>query len=153
LRRRRCAPGVVVAFGISSGMCAAQQQNPGGQVRIVEESPLLVLFDGLNLADSGIDSQPPDPVIAASESHLVIMVNRTIATYARSELPNESPAPIECVSFTDLFGASSFDPRIVYDHNSGRFVASAQGQQAGSDAALHLAWSQDGDLDDQDLAS
>jgi len=124
-------------------------------VRIVEESPLLVLFDGPTLADSGITTQPPDPVIAASATHIVIMVNRTIATYRRSDLPGESLEPVECMTFTDFFGfgGAIFDPRIVYDQNAERFVASAQGAQFGSAAALHLAHSEDGDLSNETLSS
>jgi len=124
-RRRRRTVAAMVATGLATGTCAAQQQ-PGGQVRIVEESPLLVAFDGPSFADSGEPDLPPDPGIAASSTHIVITINKTIATYSRSDLPDPTPTPVECMAFIDFFGDSTFDPRVVYDHNSGRFVASAQ---------------------------
>jgi len=141
-RRRFVSPALVVAACAAS--CHAQQ-NPGGTVRVVEGESLLsseIAFESLNLADITQTSKPPDPVIAASADFLVVVTNNVIATYRRSDLADPAIQPMECMTLKDFFGdtADPIDPRVVYDHNSGRFVASAFRVQFGPAATMYLRY-------------
>ena len=70
---------------------------------------------------------PPDPVIAAGPNHLVLVVNHTIEIY------NKSGTKLQTNTLTNWFsdtqppppGDDPFDPKVVYDHYSGRWIVLA----------------------------
>ncbi len=75
---------------------------------------LLTDFEGINYTGK----KPPDPVIAVGTNHVVLVVNQKIAIY------NKDGSNGEEETLQDFFGVSGsiFDPKIVYDHSSDRFL-------------------------------
>ena len=67
------------------------------------------------------DSYPPDPVIAAGPRHLVAAVNREIRIFTKRG------TLLEKINASAWFnpvvpGCKPFDPRVLYDHFTGRFL-------------------------------
>jgi len=59
--RRRRLVGISAAAVVAGASACPAQQQPGEQVRIIEEAPLRIEFDGPSFADSGEPGRPPDP--------------------------------------------------------------------------------------------
>lgn len=77
---------------------------------------LLRNFQGVIRGDAGSFSAPPDTCGAIGPNHFVIAVNRNLGIYTRDgvELSN--------VTLGAFLPGSNGDPRIVYDHHSGRWI-------------------------------
>ena len=70
---------------------------------------------------------PPDPTLAAGPSHIVEMVNSTIAWFDKSGTKQFEAAIDGPNGFFGELGAGSFvfDPKCLFDQYSGRFVVTA----------------------------
>jgi len=78
---------------------------------------LLLNFEGVLRGDAGSFSAPPDTHGSMGPNHFVEVVNRNFAVYARdtgNELVN--------VNLSSFLPGSSGDPRVIYDHHSGRWI-------------------------------
>jgi hypothetical protein len=85
--------------------------------------PMVVTDDFEGVGFTGI--HPPDPVIAAGEDYLVLVVNSTV------EVRNKDGGSLVGSPTTLLHGFKiraapgngiPFDPKVVYDHHSSRMV-------------------------------
>ncbi len=78
---------------------------------------ILASFSGIPRTDS----YPPDPVIAAGPRHLVAAVNREIRFFTRRGTLLET---INAAAWFNTLvpGCKPFDPRVLYDHFTGRFL-------------------------------
>jgi len=92
------------------------------------------------------DPIPPDPVVAAGPQHLVSLVNRRIAFYTKT---GNQLAEYYLSSWFNTGGPPNnplpFDPRVIYDHYSGRFVVLAALGASTSQAYYLVAVSQTSD--------
>lgn len=77
-------------------------------------------FDGISQFSDSIPWYPPDPMIAAGNNEIIQTVNDEFAVY------DTSGSIMYKETFAQLFGypANSyiFDPKVIYDKSSGRFV-------------------------------
>jgi hypothetical protein len=112
---------------------------------LLEDRALPTSFIGINLQDQ-IDggrgaTVPPDTMGAIGPNYFVENINSNFAIYTRSGALVSVVSPD---TFFDPDGpgtitVSTFDPRILYDHNSGRWFATAMdagGQGASDDGEL-----------------
>jgi hypothetical protein len=122
-------------FGTSSrGQCRSQQSQTTTskpQVTVLEDRCLLAVnvlqphtFTGLPRVDN---AQPPDTIAAAGPSHIVEMVNTSIAFFDKAKGDK-----IFQQDFSTFFArvkagplANFFDPVVTYDESAGRFVVAA----------------------------
>jgi hypothetical protein len=105
-------------------------------------------FDGV--VDSPSVTVPPDTHIAAGpglrESGRIVMV-----TNARVQIWDKTGASVAGPTFLDaMFGADTFDPKVLYDQHSGRFFIVCLVQYDGPPrvSEIHVAVSSDGTPDD-----
>ncbi len=79
-------------------------------------------FEGLGSTDNAFGLSPPDPQIAVGPNHVVEFVNVTGRIYTKAGVP------VSTFSLDDFFGvfpgASSSDPKVIYDDVNHRFFAS-----------------------------
>ncbi|HEY6072316.1 MAG TPA: hypothetical protein VIV15_02735, partial [Anaerolineales bacterium] len=74
------------------------------------------------------DVVPPDTMGAAGPNHLVSFLNTQVAFFNKSG--SLASSIVSLISFWDSFGLAStiaFDPRVLFDLHSGRFITSAAG--------------------------
>lgn len=96
----------------------------------------IIIFSQIETSFEGIsfsDATPPDPVIAVGENHVVLAVNNKFAIY------DKNGNFISEQSFASFFGSVSpqpsgsiFDPKIVYDHYSDRYILLALNRADGN---------------------
>ncbi|HEY6096970.1 MAG TPA: hypothetical protein VIU83_02855, partial [Candidatus Deferrimicrobium sp.] len=121
-------------------------------------------FAGLGNPPPGADVIPPDTMGAAGPSHLVSLLNSDFGVFDKAGNPLQS---VGMQAFWSSLGTgagqpahSPFDPRILYDQHSGRFVAMTLGGTSNTDSWLMIAvsppsgptgawdkWAIDADLD------
>jgi hypothetical protein len=77
-------------------------------------------FIGPRFGDSGAGFFPPDTVGAIGPNHFVASVNANLSAYVRS-----TGTRVLNVSLSSFFGAGVGDPRVGYDHHSGRWIVLA----------------------------
>lgn len=90
---------------------------------------------------------PPDPEIAAGPAHLVMVANGAISFFTHAGV-NSFQVPIGGGGgFWQSVGATSFvfDPEVLFDPHSGRFVAMANERSDGGGSYYLLAVSDDAD--------
>lgn len=82
-----------------------------------------IVFDGPSESDTNFI--PPDPVIAAGPSHVVVLINSLLAIYDKAGV--QQGAFQDLSAFFGSLGISGeiYDPRVVYDQTDGRFILSA----------------------------
>ncbi|MDX2198230.1 MAG: hypothetical protein SF069_04565 [Phycisphaerae bacterium] len=115
-------------FGVDYGIPAPQElpRDPndatdGEAIPVVENGSvgvglsLIREFDGIRRGDTGTGF-PPDTHGAIGPNHYVEVVNSTLAVYSRTGV-RQSITPL----FTFLPNSSG-DPRVAYDHHSGRWI-------------------------------
>ncbi|MBU1679434.1 MAG: hypothetical protein KKD86_11400, partial [Bacteroidetes bacterium] len=92
-------------------------------------SQIVTDFQGIDFSDE----KPPDPVIAVGENYVVLAVNYKLAVYEKDG------AFVSEQSFADFFSEVSpqpaggiFDPKLVYDHYSERFILLALNRANGN---------------------
>jgi hypothetical protein len=88
---------------------------------------ILTDFEGIDQDDAGEFDNPADPVIAASPSQVVHVVNQEIRVWDREDLPKVEAT----ADFVDFFGTETQgDPRVLYDAGEERFVVSAMSTES-----------------------
>ncbi|MEE9200394.1 MAG: BACON domain-containing protein [Candidatus Brocadiales bacterium] len=102
-------------------------------------------FEGMDVDSqpAGI-SRPPDPHAAAGPSHIVTVVNQSLAVY------DKTGTQLKSASFAswwaDVYTASNpFDPRVVYDHNEGHWIMMALGKTGSTTSKFLLSVSKTND--------
>ena len=85
-----------------------------------------------NMANANLNGffiRPPDPIIAAGQNHVGVMVNDVIAFYTKSgSLVTRAGLPNWYINIFNPCGTCFIsDPRIVYDQNENRWITVAEG--------------------------
>ena len=90
---------------------------------------------------------PPDPIIAAGPEHLVVMTNGAIAFFQKDGTKDFQDEIEDSYGFWSEEGASNFvfDPEVIYDPYTNRFMAMACERGPGSRSYFLLAISDDTD--------
>ncbi len=90
---------------------------------------------------------PPDPIIAAGPSHLVVMTNGAIAFFQKDGTMDFQDEIEDSFGFWGEQGATGFvfDPEVIYDPHANRFMAMACERAPGSESYFLLAVSDDSD--------
>jgi hypothetical protein len=121
-------------------------------------------FAGLGNPPPGQDVIPPDTMGAAGPSHLVSLLNSDFGVFDKAGNPLQS---IDLQVFWSSLGTGlgepanfPFDPKILYDQHSGRFIAITLGGRSAPDSWVMIAvsppsgptgawdkWAIDADLD------
>jgi hypothetical protein len=79
-------------------------------------------FGGMTFADSG-NSVPPDTHVAVGPSHIVEVINHTVAFYSKATGNELFQQDLPTFFENDLpKGPGGFDPSVTYDELAGRFV-------------------------------
>ena len=143
---------------------------PAGPVRSAAPSPSAPALDngfaGLGNPRHGQgDVIPPDTMGAAGPTHLVTLMNSDFGVFDKTTGAVQQQVSLQ--SFWDSLGTAPgdpahfpFDPKILYDTHSGRFIAMTLGGQAAPDSWVMVAvsstsdprdpwykWAIDADLD------
>ncbi len=87
------------------------------QAAQVDSSILLKSFEGIQMTNS----IPPDPYIAVGPNHIILVVNSTF------RICKKNGEIVKTIAASDWFesalnGASPFDPKVIYDQFSNRWV-------------------------------
>ncbi len=90
---------------------------------------------------------PPDPIIAAGPDHLVVMTNGAIAFFQKDGTMDFQDEIEDSYGFWGEEGATYFvfDPEVIYDPHTNRFMAMACERAPGSESYFLLAVSDDSD--------
>jgi hypothetical protein len=90
---------------------------------------------------------PPDPIIAAGPNHLVVMTNGAIGFFQKDGTKDFQDEIEDSFGFWGEEGATNFvfDPEVIYDPHSNRFMAMACERAPGSLSYFLLAISDDSD--------
>ena len=129
------------AFANQSGLALAAPalQSPAADAPVVQSPTpnLTISWAGVTQFQAG-GSTPPDSNLAAGTKNIITVVNDHIDIY------NKSGSNLSSQSLNTLFGSSDFifDPRVMWDQFSGRFIATAD-DHTGSNSSLHIAVSVD----------
>ncbi|HSH15282.1 MAG TPA: DUF11 domain-containing protein, partial [Verrucomicrobiae bacterium] len=124
----------------------------------VAEAPqtLSTGFAGISLLDQfndlGVGSLPPDTMGAVGPDHFVVVINGSVAVFEKSDGTRVSHVSLDSF-FTSTFDSvnyprnGAFDPRVLFDRASGRWIASAleRGEVSRADNHVILAVSQTSD--------
>jgi hypothetical protein len=88
---------------------------------------------------------PPDPIIAAGPEHLVVMTNGAIAFFQKDGTMDFQDEIEDSFGFWGDEGATGFvfDPEVIYDPHTDRFMAMACERAPGSESYYLLAVSDD----------
>ena len=99
---------------------------------------VLASFDGVdavqNQAASGFNSEPPDEGLAAGQGKVVNFVNVTGRIYRQDGTPLTQPFYLNPF-FHETADAQTSDPRVYYDADTGRWIASLLGYTLNSDGS------------------
>jgi len=127
------------------GVIPTLVQDPAGQVKA--PAPLapgiVTSFEGKDdgAQPDGFLHRPPDPTVAAGPNHVIAVVNSTIDIYNKAGgLVLESSMASWFASLTPPGGP--FDPKVVYDAQSGHWMIIALSSDFTSQAAFLLSVSQ-----------
>ncbi|MGA8752187.1 MAG: hypothetical protein WB712_00920, partial [Candidatus Deferrimicrobium sp.] len=166
LRRIQRRPGATGAA--ESPFAGATVAAPSAPSSPAPSAPALDgSFAGLGNPPHGQDIIPPDTMGAAGPNHLVSLLNSDFGVFNKTTgalIPNQQ---IPLQSFWGSLGIaagqpanSPFDPKILYDQHSGRFVAITLGGTSSQDSWVMIAvspasgptgawnkWAIDADLD------
>ncbi|UCF12822.1 MAG: PKD domain-containing protein [Thermoplasmatales archaeon] len=87
---------------------------------------------------------PPDPIIAAGPEHLVVMTNGAIAFFQKNGIKDFQDEIEDSYGFWGVVGATNFvfDPEVIYDPHTARFMAMAC-ERGGGNSYFLLAVSDD----------
>ncbi|MFO0910376.1 MAG: hypothetical protein U0794_18860 [Isosphaeraceae bacterium] len=103
--------------------------------------PAITLADQFNLNPGGFASIPPDTMGAVGPNHFVEVINSSLAIYNKT-----TGARIQYVNPDTFFGSvqlgGTFDPRVVYDRESGRWFMTIMefgSTSAGNDVLLAVS--------------
>jgi hypothetical protein len=90
---------------------------------------------------------PPDPIIAAGPNHVVVMTNGAIGFFEKNGTKDFQDEIEDSYGFWGGQGATNFvfDPEVIYDPHSQRFMAIAAERAPGSLSYFLLAISDDSD--------
>ena len=90
---------------------------------------------------------PPDPIIAAGPEHVVVMTNGAIAFFQKNGTKDFQDEIEDSYGFWGEEGATNFvfDPEVIYDPHTDRFMAMACERGTGSKSYYLLAISDDSD--------
>jgi hypothetical protein len=90
---------------------------------------------------------PPDPIIAAGPEHVVVMTNGAIAFFQKNGTKDFQDEIEDSYGFWGEEGATNFvfDPEVIYDPHTNRFMAMACERGTGSKSYYLLAVSDDSD--------
>ncbi|MEE9440926.1 MAG: hypothetical protein V3V27_03225, partial [Candidatus Thermoplasmatota archaeon] len=90
---------------------------------------------------------PPDPIIAAGPEHVVVMTNGAIAFFQKNGTKDFQDEIEDSYGFWGEEGATNFvfDPEVIYDPHTDRFMAMACERGTGSKSYYLLAVSDDSD--------
>jgi hypothetical protein len=124
------AAGALIISGGSPESLAPAAPSPGGGAAW-SLSPLDLLGDtieGINFDENrtnniGFASIPPDPMGAVGPSHVVSVVNRSIEFHTKEGVEQLSQSLANF--FSPLSPLRVFDPKVIYDQYSNRFVVVA----------------------------
>ncbi len=105
------------------------------------------------LADNGFFGvastgwSPPDPHLAVGPNHVVVMTNGSIVFFTKAGTQTFYDEIEDSYGFWGSLGTTNFvfDPEVVYDPHSGRFMAMACERGTSSDSYFLLAVSDDSD--------
>ena len=88
---------------------------------------------------------PPDPIIAAGPEHVVVMTNGAIAFFQKNGTKDFQDEIEDSYGFWGEEGATNFvfDPEVIYDPHTDRFMAMANERGTGSKSYFLLAISDD----------
>jgi hypothetical protein len=102
-------------------------------------------FGFLGITDTGWT--PPDPIIAAGPEHLVVMTNGAIAFFQKDGTKDFQDEIEDSYGFWGSVGATHFvfDPEIIYDPYTNRFMAMACERSPSDHSYFLLAISDDSD--------
>ncbi len=119
-----------------------REQEPFGG----DPSPV-PLSDGGFFGVASTGWTPPDPHLAVGPDHVVVMTNGAIAFFTKDGTRTFYDEIEDSYGFWGSVGATNFvfDPEVVYDPHSGRFMAMANEWGNSSDSHFLLAVSDDSD--------
>jgi len=105
----------------------------------------LALADGGFFGVASTGWTPPDPHLAVGPDHVVVMTNGAIAFFTKAGSQTFIDEIEDSYGFWGSVGATNFvfDPEVVYDPHSGRFMAMACERGTSSDSYFLLAVSDD----------
>ena len=117
---------------------------------IAPPEPPRVSPEGLGFGFDGVLSTgwtPPDPHMAVGPTHIVLMTNGAIAFFAKDGTKTFQDEIEDSFGFWGTVGATGFmfDPEVIFDPHSGRFMAMACERSSDSRSFFLLAVSDDSD--------
>lgn len=114
------------------------EDSPVSTTDIQPSAPSVVTsIEGINFEEDesnvGFYDIPPDPHGAAGPGHVVSVVNSSIEWHTKAGVQEYSQMLGEAGGGTKFFGPLNplglFDPKVIYDQNSGRFIVVALERQ------------------------
>ncbi len=122
--RRTPRPAPPAGIEPSATAAPVASETPSGPIPGLRSSVLASNFKGLeNLPPEAGDLIPPDTMGAAGPAHLVSLLNSEWGVFSKA---GEKLDNVTLESFWSSLGPAAdfpFDPKILYDQHSGRFVA------------------------------
>jgi hypothetical protein len=151
LRRIQRRPGATGAaespFAGATVVAPSAPSSPAPAAPVLDSS-----FAGLGNPPHGQDVIPPDTMGAAGPNHLVSLLNSDFGVFDKTTgalIPNQQ---VSLQSFWGSLGTAEgqpanfpFDPKILYDQHSGRFVAITLGGTSATDSWVMVAVSSTSD--------
>jgi hypothetical protein len=138
---------VTGASGDLTGVNIATGQRTNLFLRASEERDYVMVtnFTGLGFADTGLN--PPDTMGAVGPNHFVELLNSSLTNFVGIRVYDKSGNLIVQTNSLDFFrigtnypaGQSMVDPRIFYDQQSQRWVATALDSQGSKEVILAVS--------------
>ncbi len=126
IKKQLAAPLQSQRFSLIDGQANIQADKATTEQSIVPSAATLNRsFDSFALFNPGADAIPPDPIMATGPSDLIVAVNRAWRIYNKTggQLFDTSLASwFSNVLPANQTGINVFDPKVIYDRESGRFV-------------------------------
>jgi len=144
LKRLKSSPAPAPKGGVQPTL--RQDPSVGAAAPAPLAPSLLVNFEGRDNGGQpdGFLHRPPDPTVAAGPNHVITVVNSTINIYDKAGTPVlESSMDAWFASLTPPGGP--FDPKIVYDAQSGHWMIIALASDFSSQSVYLLSVSQTSD--------
>ncbi len=119
LKSKRVAPGMIGGTSVFDG--SEKISNPKKRLFKTMAPVAGQGFDGIVQGDASTSYYPPDPILAASGNEIIQIVNDAF------QVTDTTGQEIYYESLYDLFSDTDstgdiFDPKVVYDPRSGRFI-------------------------------
>ncbi|MBI5577321.1 MAG: fibronectin type III domain-containing protein [Deltaproteobacteria bacterium] len=102
-------------------------------------------FAGSDNPPPGPDIVPPDTMGAAGPNHLVSALNSDFAVFDKAGNLLSRVTLNDFWTFTDSPGVNTFDPKVLFDQNSGRFIVSSAAGESAPNSWIMIAVSQTSD--------